>query len=84
MQLVRSERASASLMQDLKIDKGMGWMPKSMWLTFIRLAAPANTLGYDLAIDATGQNQPSPASLRPRSTSATRSRSGSPGRQQAR
>jgi len=59
MQLVRSERASASLMQDLKIDKGMGWMPKSMWLTFIRLAAPANTLGYDLAIDATGQNQPS-------------------------
>ena len=59
MQLVRSERASASLMQDLKIDKGMGWMPKSMWLTFIRLAAPANTLGYDLAIDASGQNQPS-------------------------
>jgi len=59
LELVRSQRASASLMHDLKIDKGMGWMPQSMWLTFIRVAAPANTLGYDLAIDASGQNQPS-------------------------
>ena len=48
-----------SLMTDLKIDKGMGWMPRSMWLTFIRVNAPASTLGYDLAIDATGANQPS-------------------------
>ena len=60
MQLVRSERASASLMQDLKIDKGMGWMPKSMWLSYIQLNVPANTLGYDLAIDASGHNSPSP------------------------
>jgi hypothetical protein len=60
MQLVRSERASASLMNDLKIDKGMGWMPKSMWLSYIQLNVPANTLGYDLAIDASGHNTPSP------------------------
>ena len=59
MQLVRSERASSSLMNDLKIDKGMGWMPKSMWLSYIQLNVPANTLGYDLAIDASGQNKPS-------------------------
>jgi len=59
LDLVRSERASKSLMTDLKIDKGMGWMPSSMWLTFIQVNAPASTLGYDLAIDASGRNQPS-------------------------
>jgi hypothetical protein len=59
LDLVRSERASKSLMKDLKIDKGMGWMPSSMWLTFIQVNAPASTLGYDLAIDASGRNQPS-------------------------
>src|SRR5579864_7909829 len=60
MQLVRSERASTSLMNDLRIDKGMGWMPKSMWLSYIQLNVPANSLGYDLAIDASGHNSPSP------------------------
>jgi hypothetical protein len=59
LQLVRSERASGSLMHDLSIDKGMSWMPPSMWLTYITVDAPASTLGYDLAIDATGKNQPS-------------------------
>jgi hypothetical protein len=59
LNLVRSEQASTSLMRDLKIDKGMGWMPSSMWLTFIQVNAPASTLGYDLAIDASGRNQPS-------------------------
>jgi hypothetical protein len=59
LQLARSERASASLMHDLKIDKGMGWMPDSMWLTYVRVNAPANAFGYDLAIDASGRNRPS-------------------------
>jgi hypothetical protein len=60
MQLVRSERASTSLMNDLRIDKGMGWMPKSMWLSYIQLNVPVSSLGYDLAIDASGHNSPSP------------------------
>ncbi|HJT38574.1 MAG TPA: hypothetical protein VJ818_09125, partial [Actinomycetota bacterium] len=59
MTLVRSERASASLMHDLSIDKGMSWMPKSMWLSYIHVSAPADTLGYDLAIDASGRDAPS-------------------------
>ncbi|MGZ4145207.1 MAG: DUF2330 domain-containing protein [Actinomycetota bacterium] len=59
LQLVRSERASDSLMHDLSIDKGMGWMPASMWLSYVRVAAPASTLGYDLAIDASGRGKPS-------------------------
>ena len=59
LQLVRSERASGSLMKDLSIDQGMGWMPPSMWLTFIRVNTPAQSLGYDLAIDTSGHNKPS-------------------------
>ena len=57
--LARSERASDLLMQDLRSDKGMKWMPDSMWLSFIRVATPAGSLGYDLAIDASGRNEPS-------------------------
>jgi hypothetical protein len=59
LSLERSERAGAQLMTDLRADKGMKWMPRSMWLSFIHVNAPAATLGYDLAIDATGHGTPS-------------------------
>jgi hypothetical protein len=54
-----SEAASDLLLTDLRKDKNMGWVPRSAWLTFLRLDAPAATLGYDLAIDASGAAQPS-------------------------
>ena len=59
MRLVRSEQASEALMADLRSDKGMEWMPKNMWLSFIRLDSPAAKLRYDLALDASGADQPS-------------------------
>jgi hypothetical protein len=59
MRLERSERASDLLMSDLKADKGMGWMPKSMWLSYITIGASAAELRYDLAIDASGADRPS-------------------------
>jgi len=59
MRLKRSERASDLLMSDLKADKGMGWMPKSMWLSYITIGASAAELRYDLAIDASGADRPS-------------------------
>ena len=59
MQLQRSERASNRLMADLSSDKGMNWMPKSMWLTYVTVSASAAELRYDLAIDASGAGQPS-------------------------
>lgn len=60
LSLVRSERASDSLMNDLRTDKGGSWMPKSnMWLSFVRVNEQAGTLGYDLAIDASGAGRPS-------------------------
>ncbi len=46
----RNEQANASLLGDLRIDKGMGWVPSHMWFTYLKLDVPARELGYDLAI----------------------------------
>jgi len=59
--LERSEPASSSLLADLRSDKGMKWLPASgMWLTYLRVDANAGDLKYDLAVDASGADQPSP------------------------
>src|SRR5918996_552525 len=61
MILERSERASDSLLADLRSDKGMGWIPKDdMWLTYLRINEQAGDLKHDLALDVSGQNSPSP------------------------
>ena len=57
--LLRDEQASRSLMRDLRSDRGMGWMPESMWLTYLRLNINSERLVYDLAIDASGAGLPS-------------------------
>ncbi|MDQ3756638.1 MAG: DUF2330 domain-containing protein, partial [Actinomycetota bacterium] len=46
----RSEPASPELLADLRSDKGMEWVPSSMWLTYLRIDAPARVLDHDLAI----------------------------------
>ena len=48
--LDRDEQASASLLADLRSDKGMGWVPDHMWFTYLKLDVPAGRLDYDLAI----------------------------------
>jgi hypothetical protein len=50
----RSEPASASLLQDLRFDKGMSWVPYSMWLTYLRVDALPRALDHDLAISVDG------------------------------
>ena len=56
-----SEPASSSLMQDLRADDRMGWLPTGgMWLTSINVNEEASRLTHDLAIDATGFGRPSP------------------------
>jgi len=50
LSLQRNEAASSSLLDDLRIDKGMGWVPSNMWFTYLKLDVPAGQLGYDLAI----------------------------------
>jgi hypothetical protein len=50
LSLQRNEEASTFLLDDLRSDKGMGWVPQHMWFTYLRLDVPAGTLNYDLAI----------------------------------
>src|SRR5262245_46576405 len=59
LRLERSEAASASLLADLRSDKGMEWTPDAMWLTYLRVQAPARDLGYDLATSTRANEQPS-------------------------
>jgi hypothetical protein len=55
----RSEAASSSLLDDLRSDKHMGWVPDDMWLSYLKLDAPTSDLDYDLAISAHEHSLPS-------------------------
>jgi hypothetical protein len=60
VRLEQSRPASASLLADLRSDRGMGWLPASdMWLSYLRVQTTAGALKHDLAVDATGQGTPS-------------------------
>jgi hypothetical protein len=59
MSLDHSAPATASLLDDLRSDRGMEWIPTSGWLTKVRIDAAAPQLAFDLAVDATGAAQPS-------------------------
>ncbi len=50
--LARSEEASGILLQDLRSDRGMGWLPSNdVWFTYLQLREEARDLTYDLALD---------------------------------
>jgi hypothetical protein len=51
MRIAYNQPASAQLLQDLRGDKGMEWVPSSGYLTALKLDAPASTVRYDLSID---------------------------------
>ena len=50
LDLARSDAASKNLLTDLRSDKGMGWVPDQMWLSYLRVNTPAKNLDYDLAV----------------------------------
>jgi hypothetical protein len=52
LRVERSAAAAPGLLADLRSDEGMEWVPDSMWLTYLRLEAPAGRLDYDLAVSA--------------------------------
>ena len=43
LSIERDERASASLLTDVRSDVGMEWVPSSMWFTYLRLNAEATS-----------------------------------------
>jgi len=59
VRLARSETAPAQLLDDLRADKNMGWVPRSGWFSYLKVQTPSATLRYDMAIDASGAGQPS-------------------------
>ncbi len=57
--LQRSERASRFLLDDLRSDKGMEWVPGSMWLSYLTVESPARELRSDLAVSTRAGTPPS-------------------------
>jgi Uncharacterized protein conserved in bacteria (DUF2330) len=58
LRLERSEPASGSLLDDLRADQGMGWVPDAMWLTYLKADVDAGDLTYDLAASPTRDTTP--------------------------
>jgi hypothetical protein len=54
-----SRSARAQLLDDLRADEGMSWVPDSAWLTQLRVGSSVADLRYDLAVDASGLASPS-------------------------
>ncbi len=59
LSLTHDASATESLLTDLRSDRGMEWIPTSAWLTKVTIDTTAIALGFDLAIDASGQGAPS-------------------------
>jgi hypothetical protein len=58
--LARDEPAPAQLLSDLRADKGMTWIPQSMWFSYLRIDVPAGKLRDDLAVSTRAGVAPSP------------------------
>ena len=52
----RSEPASQLLLDDLRSDRGMEWVPEDMWFTHLTLEESAGDLDYDLSASAAGRS----------------------------
>ncbi|HEV7809000.1 MAG TPA: DUF2330 domain-containing protein [Candidatus Limnocylindrales bacterium] len=59
IRLDASQSASTALLDDLRSDRGMEWIPRDGWLTKVGVDGTAGQLGYDLAVDASGAGRPS-------------------------
>ena len=77
MRLDHSALATASLLDDLRSDKGMGWIPQSGWLSKIAIDASASQLTYDLAVDTKGAS-PSRVAAGLEAPASVKSSSGQP------
>ncbi len=59
LSLVHSQGARPQLLDDLRSDEGMSWVPDSAWLSQLHVGSSVADLRYDLAIDASGLAKPS-------------------------
>ena len=54
LRLAHSQPATQLLLDDLRSDRGMGWIPRTGWLTQVTVDASAGQLEFDLAVSADG------------------------------
>jgi hypothetical protein len=57
--VVRSEQASELLLDDLRSDERMEWVPEEMWLSYLQVNTPAGELDFDLAASVDPDEEPS-------------------------
>lgn len=53
-----SRQASRDLLNDLRSDRGMKWIPSKMWLSFLRVDINAGKLVYDLSVGTKARGGP--------------------------
>jgi len=58
LRLERSEPASSSLLDDLRADRGMSWVPDDMWFTYLKADVDVGDLTYDLAASPSRRRAP--------------------------
>ena len=58
LRLERSEPASSTLLDDLRGDKGMSWVPHDMWFSYVKADVDVGDLNYDLAATRTQNDAP--------------------------
>jgi hypothetical protein len=59
VELTSSAAASTSLLDDLRSDQHMGWLPDAMWFTYVNVSSPAGALRHDLAVSTRADTPPS-------------------------
>jgi hypothetical protein len=57
--LAHNQPATQQLLDDLRVDAGMGWVPQSAWLTKLQIDSSVADLHYDLAVDTGVLGRPS-------------------------
>jgi hypothetical protein len=58
--LTHDAEANDLLLDDLRSDSNTEWVPEKAWLTKISIDAAAEDMTFDLAVDASGNGDPSP------------------------
>ena len=56
----QSEQATSSLLTDLRTDRGMEWVPQSMWLTYLTIDGQTRQIQSDLRVAAASPARPAP------------------------
>ncbi|MDQ3962469.1 MAG: DUF2330 domain-containing protein [Actinomycetota bacterium] len=58
LSLEYSAQASRSLLRDLRSDRGMKWIPRKMWLSYLRVDINAGKLTFDLSVGTDARGGP--------------------------